>query len=143
MAGSGTLSTIVMSLSWGHSCGFLGVSLALGFSLARKWPFLSKHLFCYPPPRPQIWPPTTSSTQLAQPGPSEFLSLHPQTPAPSLHRRSFLLPLPRETLYPSLGLPCYLSSLGLLKHKHLEESLPSRPLSKQQYHVLPSGECLP
>lgn len=76
MASSGTLSTIVMSLSWGHSCGFLGVSLALGFSLARKWPFLSKHLFCYPPPTPK-------SGLQRLPAPS-WLNLVPLSSCPSI-----------------------------------------------------------
>lgn len=85
----------------------------------------------------------TSSTQLAQPGPSQFPSLHPRTPAPSLHTRSFLLPFPRETLNPSLGLPCYLSSPGLLKLKHLEESLPSDLYQNNSIMFFPQASAYP
>lgn len=48
-AGLGTFSTIVRSLSWGHLCLFLGISLSPGFSLTPQWLSPSRYLFpCFP-----------------------------------------------------------------------------------------------
>ena len=119
------------------SGGFPGSRLLPSTEMA----LLLKHLFRYSPPQSGLQP--TSSTQLAQPGPSQFPSLHPRTPAPSLYTTSFLFPLPKETLYPSLGLPCYLSSPGLLKHKHLEESLPSDLYRNNSIMFFPQASAYP
>lgn len=111
MASSGTLCTIARSLNWGHPCGFLGLSLALGFSLTPQYLLLIKSslLLLHSVSNTTLNSPNPLSLfpiQPTQPTPSSsHRSIPPTPPTPSLPRRSFRLPFPREThasLYGSL-----------------------------------------
>ena len=121
-ASSGTLSSIARSLIWSYPCGLLGVSLALGFSLAVKCPPPQRRLFLYSPYCPQ-------SSYTAYPISSlKFPSLHPFF-TPSSPRRTLLFTLPTEIraflFGPSLlcSLRGALTPVRMVKIKNTDDSL--------------------
>lgn len=94
-----------------ESCGFLEVSLVLGFFLIPNGHPIKKFFFLYSPlhPTSNLCPPP----QPAQPTPS---SSHPSIPPllfPVYLGYLFYFPFPGTSMHPTLGPPRHLASLGL------------------------------